>query len=634
MTKRQISNLVVCIVITFLLAPLHRATPAFAVGEASTHFGIYIPPNASNAYRDPSLIITAMHDGTIVDIVDDDDDGDSDDTHLDVELDQGESYVIMIQQGVVNDDFGGPLATQGDFFQIEANLPVVVMNATVNTAWEHDYIPADNKRMAGKSFFFYVPNVAHSSTPPQLNLFAFTDQTQVHLYDITAQAKTTSGHIDVLPVEQGQSLLNTVLDAGEDLRAIKQVELALDAGHTYHLVSNKDIVAQFGSLGKADHQARDGGGYVPGKGGSSADKVFYFTLPYFKEHEREMRVVAYGEPANLSIRGWNETTTGWDEIIQFHLEAYGHKEFLGSALGSGYYYFEVVSDETISIFETNWFETTNVDYKTADIATYISSEDGSGAGTSFLAYLGPPSTQPDLLAETEGSIVQRSRLYISARQAANIEVFDPDPYGEWIELYNSSDRLVDLSGWTLTNAAGKTIEFPQGTTIEPHEFYLLEYHSKAAEGVGNLEWSALAPSFTLRNGGDTLTLSNGADYQDTVRFDSTNWGIHHGNFYSLARVDVTQPFSNTNYVNGSIYHANDDENLGEYYGTPGILNTYQIHADADGVIINEIMAGRIYHSLTVPANGFQTVGLTIDEWEGLHNGDGPASSSTDPEGPY
>jgi hypothetical protein len=48
--------------------------------QASTHFSIFVPPNDSNNGRHSTLIVTAINDGTTVDIVDTDEDGDSDDS--------------------------------------------------------------------------------------------------------------------------------------------------------------------------------------------------------------------------------------------------------------------------------------------------------------------------------------------------------------------------------------------------------------------------------------------------------------------------------------------------------------------------------------------------------------------------
>ncbi len=62
----------------FLLA-VQPARKCWQLGEAATRFGILLPPSSVDG-RWSTLIITALQDATLVDIVDDAADGDSDDT--------------------------------------------------------------------------------------------------------------------------------------------------------------------------------------------------------------------------------------------------------------------------------------------------------------------------------------------------------------------------------------------------------------------------------------------------------------------------------------------------------------------------------------------------------------------------
>ena len=77
-----------------------------------------------------------------------------------------------------------------------------------------------------------------------------------------------------------------------------------------------------------------------------------------------------------------------------------------------------------------------------------------------------------------------------------------NPSNAFIELYNSSDRTVDLSHWTLTEHAAQqaifsTVRIPAGTRIAGHGFYLL--------GLANSGLTAPASA-----GDSTLYLSNTA----------------------------------------------------------------------------------------------------------------------------
>ncbi|MBK9055162.1 MAG: lamin tail domain-containing protein [Chloroflexi bacterium] len=601
------------------LVPTH---PAQAVGETSTRFGIFIPPNGENTTRDPTLIVTAVQDNTTVDIIDDNGDNDSDDTITGLTLNTGQSHIIYIQEGAVNDDLGGK--QDGDYFRITATKPVIIANLTVNTDWQHDFLPADNRRMSGTSFYLYRPkgfSQAHANNK-LLNIFAFNDHTDIQIFDITQTPKTTSGTTTVVPEAQGTLIFSTTLDKGEDLLEVNGLTPSLPEGRTFHIISNKDVTVQFGSLAKGQSGSRDGGSYVPGKNGTSADKTFYFVIPYEYATERELRLVSYDKPANVTVRGWNTSSHQWVTVATVALPKFGHEELVGTTeLGANYYFFEVTANETISVFETNWLETGS--FGTSDIITFLSAQNGSGAGQSFLAYMGPPGLQLG---------VQLSHLYVYSYQPVTGIAYDPDSYGEYIELYNNSGQTVNLAGWQLTNEEGYMLTLPTGATIASGGTYLLEYHQKATNAAASYVYGTAYPKFKLGNGSDTLTLHNPSGTAvDTVAYSDTGWAAH-GVYYALERKNPNQPFTASNARNSATHVNTGSNNLGDYYGTP------KQHSGSSGngqgtVIINELMSGRIYESFSIPANSYYDVSLTVDEWLAIHNGTNPGAQNT-PENPY
>ena len=87
------------------------------------------------------------------------------------------------------------------------------------------------------------------------------------------------------------------------------------------------------------------------------------------------------------------------------------------------------------------------------------------------------------------------------------------PGGEWIEVYNTGSAPVDLTGWSIVDAAGNTIDFdqdhlvgstgtPESSTIRGGEYRLLAVNSTGAYGV-------------LNNGVESITLKwpNGSNAQ-------------------------------------------------------------------------------------------------------------------------
>jgi len=50
---------------------------------------------------------------------------------------------------------------------------------------------------------------------------------------------------------------------------------------------------------------------------------------------------------------------------------------------------------------------------------------------------------------------------------------------EWVELYNPTDEIVDISGWKISSSPSpeRTFSIPRGTMILPGEFLLFFYTS-------------------------------------------------------------------------------------------------------------------------------------------------------------
>lgn len=61
-------------------------------------------------------------------------------------------------------------------------------------------------------------------------------------------------------------------------------------------------------------------------------------------------------------------------------------------------------------------------------------------------------------------------------------------YGDWVELYNTSDTAVDLSGWSLTDTENDLSrwQFPAGTTLPAGEYLLIFCDGKNTTGNGEL----------------------------------------------------------------------------------------------------------------------------------------------------
>ena len=102
---------------------------------------------------------------------------------------------------------------------------------------------------------------------------------------------------------------------------------------------------------------------------------------------------------------------------------------------------------------------------------------------------------------------------------------------DWIELYNTTDTAIDLSGWFLSDAASTLTkyEIPSGTVLSAGG-YLVLY---ADEMFGNAEAAGSHEAFALSRDGETVYLHSGAGgaltgYSEAEKFDASASGVSQG----------------------------------------------------------------------------------------------------------
>jgi micrococcal nuclease len=82
---------------------------------------------------------------------------------------------------------------------------------------------------------------------------------------------------------------------------------------------------------------------------------------------------------------------------------------------------------------------------------------------------------------------------------------------EYVVFENRGDATLDLSGWTVTDAADHSYRFPDGTTLAPGE-HLTLHTGRGADTASDRYWGASSPVWN--NDGDTVTVR---DRNGTVR---------------------------------------------------------------------------------------------------------------------
>ncbi len=134
---------------------------------------------------------------------------------------------------------------------------------------------------------------------------------------------------------------------------------------------------------------------------------------------------------------------------------------------------------------------------------------------------------------------------------------------DWVELYNTTDAAINISGWKLVGEnLAEAFTIPVGTIIPPYGYLvacanrskLVGLNPNLQNVIGNFE-------FRLSSSGKLQLLDSAGNLVDEVEYNSKTWPDADGNGYTLA---LTDPFSDN--AARRLWHAND------LHGTPGAEN--------------------------------------------------------------
>jgi|GEM_PF-6174035 len=482
-----------------------HVTAAWAVADASTQFRIFLPPNNDSVGRDVMLVITALSDSTTINVVDDNRDGDDDDSYQNLLLNRGQSLVHFIKDGAVNDDAGGKW--DGDYFLINANRPIIVLQATASE-WQHDWVPSDNKKMRGRRFYLYIPPAVLAMR--DIDVVAYDDDTDITLQRISLYPQLVTGITEV-DLKNPVTVLSESLNRGEDLLQIKGLgRQLLQPGATYLLTASRDVTVMMGAL---TVNMRDGGGYVPSENGTVAGSSFFFFLPG-ELNKKELRIVSFNDNNIVRLYGWDQ---GWHQISQWTINGYQHADWV--SYGVSYDYYRITSSASMSVFETNWLETTD-NAGTADIATFVATENGNGAGQKFVIYIPPPGIETNIA----GLRGQFSHLYLFAhRDNTAIRAFDTQTSGTQFQqqFSLSAGEYVDLKiDPTLYNRI-RTAAGGAGTIYHPYLTVIADKNIAILNTNFNDNWmtyasSVLVPTPTVRINSSKLLITDADTFTVSV----------------------------------------------------------------------------------------------------------------------
>ena len=123
------------------------------------------------------------------------------------------------------------------------------------------------------------------------------------------------------------------------------------------------------------------------------------------------------------------------------------------------------------------------------VGTPTPSADGGTDGTRH---------SPSATASPTGVVVSKLHADADGHDGENLN-------DEYVVVTNRASDAVDLTGWTLTEAAGRTYTFPDGTTLAAGASVTVHVGS-GTDGDGHLYWGRGSP--VLNNDGETVTIRN------------------------------------------------------------------------------------------------------------------------------
>ncbi|NNK80050.1 MAG: T9SS type A sorting domain-containing protein, partial [Flavobacteriales bacterium] len=144
-----------------------------------------------------------------------------------------------------------------------------------------------------------------------------------------------------------------------------------------------------------------------------------------------------------------------------------------------------------------------------------------------------------------------------------------DGFGEYFEIYNLEDTIVDINGWVLSDDGSNSHTINNGgpLTIGSGEFLVLGINSDGLTN-GGLTVDYQYSSYTLSNGDDEVILSVGANEVDRVAYDDITFPDSTGASLNLdpGSFDAIANDNGANWCFSTSTYGDGDQ------GTPGSAN--------------------------------------------------------------
>lgn len=280
---------------------------------------------------------------------------------------------------------------------------------------------------------------------------------------------------------------------------------------------------------------------TPGKINSISPKIFDLAI---KNFSTEKDFVILGEQAQFDIKILNK---GLNLSKTFQVEIF--KDVNTDSIPQPSEFVTYFSGQSLSAGDSSSFVFTSSDFSAGKnflIAKIITSlDDDTTNNTAF------ESIDAVNINEIRNDIVINEIMYA------------PDsPEPEWIELFNRSNKIIDLKNYQLSDNSDTTKIILQSTILNPSEFIVIADDSLLLN-IYNITSQLVVKSFSaFNNTGDKIILLDSLSRViDSLEY-SDNWGGSEGN--SLERINVE--ISSTDSLNWKT-------SISRLGATPGFINS-------------------------------------------------------------
>ena len=150
-----------------------------------------------------------------------------------------------------------------------------------------------------------------------------------------------------------------------------------------------------------------------------------------------------------------------------------------------------------------------------------------------------------------------------------------DSYGEWFEIYNSSDTIIDLSNWIITSGSNEEhIIFSENSSvlIEAGQYFVLGKNGDVNLNGGlNVDYQYDNISFS-NNEDQLIFLNYNGEIVDEVYY-TNSWDFSSGISMEVHDYNLDNSFSSNWYSSTLVYGDGDNGSPGTYFN--GSLNIKQ-----------------------------------------------------------